>query len=148
MPRKKRRKMVVGDYIYDKTDRRPRGEEAVIKIIKIKEKRKILKKSYITSKKVQTTLIFAKKEMPKLPRLKKGDIVRISIKTQYGIGRIGKVDEVVNEKAYVKIIFRDGIFVIDFPFKYFAIEKANKKERGSYEILEERVYAKEVAEKL
>jgi hypothetical protein len=80
--------------------------------------------------------------------LNQGDIVRVSVKTQYGIGRIGKIDEVVNEKAYIKIIFRDGIFVIDFPFKYFAIEKANKLEKKSYESLEEGINAKEVAEKL
>jgi hypothetical protein len=87
---KKRRKRVVGSYILDKMERRHRGEKAVIKIIKMKERRKISKTSYITNEKIQRTLIFAKKEMPKLPRLKRGDIVRISIKTQYGIGRICK----------------------------------------------------------
>ena len=48
----------------------------------------------------------------------------------------------------VKIIFRDGIYLVDFPFNHFAIEKANKAERKGYETFEERVCAKEVAEKL
>jgi hypothetical protein len=48
----------------------------------------------------------------------------------------------------VKIIFRDGIYLVDFPFSHFAIEKANKAERRGYETFEERAYAKEVAEKL
>lgn len=149
MPRK-RHKRVVGDYIYGKTNRRPRGEEAVINFLKPK---RILKKSYITEKVGQKKLIFInKKEIDELTKkiykLKEDDIVRISLKTDFGTGRIGKIEEIDNREVRVKIIFKDGIYPIDFPFKHFVIEKANKKERGSYEILEEKIYAKEVAEKL
>jgi hypothetical protein len=148
---KKRRKRVVGSYILDKMDRRPRGEEAVMKIIKMdKKRRKSLKK--IMNKYEQKQLVFQynKKIIPnnKPSKLKEGNIVRIFIKTQYGIGRIGKIDEVRKDEAYIKVIFRDGIYLMEFPFKLFAIEKANRKEKRSYEMLEERLCAKEVAEKL
>jgi hypothetical protein len=149
MPRKRRKKRVIGDYIRDKTDRRIRGEEAVINFIKPK---RILKTSYITEKVGQKKLIFiSEREINKLTKifqLKEDDIVRISLKTNFGTGRIGKIEEIDEKKVRVKIIFRDGIYPIDFPFQFFIIEKANKSEKNQYESWEERIYAKEVAEKL
>jgi len=147
---KKKRRRVVGDYIIDKINNRPRGSEAVKKILEFNiRKKRVLRKSSITDGYEQKKLIFhTVKTKKKSPILNKGDVVRISIKTQYGIGRIGKIDDITNEKAYVNIIFRDGIFTIDFPFKFFEVEKANKKEKESYETLEEGINAKEIADKL
>jgi hypothetical protein len=149
MMKKRRRKRVVGDYIHDKMERQPRGEEAVMRVLKMNKRRKILRKSMISDGYEQKRLIYhTKKEQNKPSNLKGGDIVRISAKTQCGIGRIGKIDEIIKDKVCVNIIFRDGIYIVDFPFKFFTIEKANKSEKNQYETLEERVYAKEVAEKL
>jgi len=147
---KKKRKRVVGDYIIDKINNRPRGREAVMKFIEFsRRKRRVTKESLLTDGYEQKKLIFhTVKTKKKSPILNKGDVVRISIKTQYGIGRIGKIDGITNERAYVNIIFRDGIFIIDFPFKFFEVEKANKKEKEGYETLEEGINAKEVADKL
>jgi hypothetical protein len=67
MPRKRRKKRVIGDYIRDKTDRRIRGEEAVINFIKPK---RILKTSYITEKVGQKKLIFiSEREINKLTKI-------------------------------------------------------------------------------
>jgi hypothetical protein len=149
MAKKKRKKRVVGDYIHSKTDRRIRGEEAVINFIKPK---RILKTSYITEKVGQKKLIFiSKKEISELAeksRPKEDDIVRISLKSDFGTGRIGKIEEIDGKKVRVKIIFSDGIYAIDFPFKHFTVERANRSEKRDYDAWEERVYAKEVAEKL